>query len=94
MKLSQVALVAATLLCGSPVLAAPLMTQPDLGRSTSPAVQVKVICHENGHCIRPAGRRPVARWVYGDTNFYGPYVGPGYYGNPRYRYNWFPFYYW
>ena len=52
---------------------------------------VKVICDEDGRCYRPPIRRPVARWVYGDNNFYGPYVGPGYYGNPRYRYNWWPF---
>jgi len=52
----------------------------------------KVICDEAGNCYRPDRRRPVARWVYGDKNFYGPYAGPGYYGNPRYRYNWWPWY--
>ena len=52
----------------------------------------KVICDEAGNCYRPHRRRPVARWVYGDTNFYGPYVGPGNYGNPRYRYSWWPWY--
>src|ERR1700754_5360000 len=48
---------------------------------------VKVVCDEQGRCYRPPGRRPVAKWIYSDTNFYGPYTGPGYYGSPRYRYN-------
>ena len=52
----------------------------------------KVICDEGGNCYRPHRRRPVARWVYGDKNFYGPYAGPGNYGNPRYRYSWWPWY--
>lgn len=64
-----------------------------LGTAASPlpVENVKVICHEDGRCYRPPTRRPVARWVYGDNNFVGPYDGPGYYGNPRYRYNWWPF---
>lgn len=57
-----------------------------------PIEQVKVICDESGRCYRPPGRRPVARWVYGDNNFVGPYSGPGYYGSPPYRYRWWPFY--
>ena len=52
----------------------------------------KVICDEVGNCYRPHVRRPVATWVYGEKNFYGPYVGPGNYGNPRYRYSWWPWY--
>jgi hypothetical protein len=52
----------------------------------------KVVCAEDGHCYRPPRRRPVATWVYGDNNFVGPYDGPGYYGSPRYRYRWWPFY--
>lgn len=53
---------------------------------------VKVICDESGHCYRPQARRPVARWVYGDNNFIGPYSGPGYYGSPAHRYRWLPFF--
>ncbi len=74
--------------------AGPLPTQ----RSTLPAElvlqEVKVICGERGHCQRPPTRKPVARWVYGDGNFYGPYDGPGYYGNPRLRYRVFPYFWW
>ena len=62
-----------------------------LGNATlSQIVEVKIICEEDGYCIK-RGRKPVARWVYGEGAFYGPYDGPRYYGNPRYRYNWWPF---
>ena len=68
------------------------MPLANLGVAAPPvAEQVKVICHEDGRCYRPPIRRPVARWVYGDNNFSGPYVGPGFYGSPGYRYNWWPF---
>jgi hypothetical protein len=53
-------------------------------------VNVRIICGEDGRCYQ-RGRRPVARWVYGDGNFSGPYTGPGYYGNPRYRWSWWPY---
>ena len=71
--------------------AAPLMSQKPFP-STTLVQDVKVICSEDGHCYRPPVRRPVARWVYGDGNFSGPYAGPGYYGSPRYRYVWWPFF--
>ncbi len=54
------------------------------------AVNVKIICEENGLCYQ-RGRTPVARWVYGEKNFYGPYAGPGYYGSPAYRWRWWLF---
>ncbi len=82
---------AAGLLIATHAHAAPLLghSQPAL----DPLIQTaKVICDEAGNCYRPHRRRPVARWVYGDTNFNGPYAGPGNYGNPRYRYNWWPWY--
>jgi len=60
------------------------IARPDL------AVNVKIICEEDGHCYQ-RGRRPVAHWVYGEGNFSGPYVGPGYYGSPAYRWRWWPF---
>ena len=53
-------------------------------------VNVKIICEEDGHCYQ-RGRRPVARWVYGEKNFSGPYTGPGYYGWPNYRWRWWLF---
>jgi hypothetical protein len=71
-----------------PVLDANLATRSVLLQN------VKIICEENGQCYRPAGRRPVARWIYGDGSFYGPgpYVGPGNYGPPnshtRWWWNW------
>ena len=82
---------AASFLIASNASAAPLLShmQPAPGSLITAA---KVICDEAGNCYRPDRRRPVARWVYGDKNFYGPYAGPGYYGNPRYRYNWWPWY--
>lgn len=54
-------------------------------------VEVKIICSDSGQCIRPPRRRPVARWVYGDGAFVGPYTGPGYYGPPGSHWRWFPF---
>ena len=71
--------------------ALPLMSHLSSVAPPSLAENVKVVCFEDGRCYRPPIRKPVARWVYGDNNFYGPYAGPGYYGNPRYRYNWWPF---
>lgn len=53
-------------------------------------IHVKIVCHEDGRCFRQ-GRRPTARWVYGEGNFSGPYKGPGYYGSPAYRSRWWPF---
>jgi len=57
---------------------------------TFSVTEVKIICEADGNCFK-RGRKPIARWVYGEGAFYGPYVGPGNYGNPRYRYNWWPF---
>src|SRR5262249_7883079 len=54
--------------------------------------KVKLVCDEAGFCYRPPLRRPEAHWVYGDNNFRSTYVGPGYYGSPRHRYRWWPFY--
>ena len=53
-------------------------------------VEVKIICQEDGFCYQK-GRRPVARWVYGEKNFSGPYVGPGSYGWPNWRSRWWLF---
>ena len=53
-------------------------------------VDVKIVCEENGRCYQ-RGRTPVARWVYGEKNFSGPYVGHGYYGSPAYRWRWWLF---
>jgi hypothetical protein len=55
---------------------------------TPVAEQVRIVCDEAGVCYRPASRRPVARWIYGDGAFSGPYDGPRYYGDPARRYRW------
>ena len=52
--------------------------------------EVKIICLEDGRCYQ-RGRPPVARWVYGEKNFSGPYTGPGYYGWPNNRWRWWWF---
>jgi hypothetical protein len=49
---------------------------------------VRIVCEESGLCYRLPGNRPVARWIYGDGAFYGPYDGPRYYGRPGHRYGW------
>lgn len=73
--------------------AAPLLAQQTPAAS-NPIVMAKVICDQDGQCQRPPKRRPVARWVYGDGNFYGPYTSPGYYGNPRLKYRVFGYFWW
>ena len=81
--------VVAGLLIATNADAAPLLSHSQPAPD-SLITAAKVICDEAGNCYRPNVRRPVARWVYGDKNFYGPYDGPGNYGNPRYRYSWWP----
>jgi len=90
-KLAFAAVVGFGFLSFSAAEALPLLSPKSLVSPPSVIENVKVICDEAGLCYRPPKRRPVARWVYGDRNFYGPYTGPGYYGDPRYRYNWWPF---
>lgn len=55
--------------------------------------QVKIVCEPYGYCYRPRGRRPVARWIYGEGAFSGPgpFVGPGNYGWPGSHTIWWPF---
>ena len=60
------------------------LTPPDV------IIDVKIICEESGFCYQK-GRRPVARWVYGEKNFSGPYTGPGNYGWPNWRSRWWLF---
>ena len=80
-------LVLATAFLASSAAAMPVV---GLGQaSVSQIIEVKIICEETGFCFK-RGRKPVARWVYGESAFYGPYVGPGTYGNPRYRHSWWP----
>jgi hypothetical protein len=74
--------------------AAPLMPQQALAAAASAVDNVRIVCQEDGVCHRLLRRKPVARWVYGDGNFYGPYQGPGYYGDPRLRYRVFPYFWW
>ena len=83
-----------SMLAAGAASAAPLPAQSPMPDATPMLERVKVVCNEAGRCYRPPARKPVARWVYGDGNFYGPYDGPGYYGNPRLRYRVFPYFWW
>ena len=84
---------AAAVLLATTARAAPLLNQGNLSASVSLAENVRIVCEEDGRCYRSRGRRPVARWVYGDDAFHGPgpYVGPGNYGNPATHYGWWFF---
>jgi hypothetical protein len=63
--------------------------QPNLTTAgPAPLQNVRIVCEESGQCYRLRGNRPVARWIYGDGAFYGPYDGPRYYGHPGRRYGW------
>ncbi|WP_298281525.1 hypothetical protein [uncultured Bradyrhizobium sp.] len=84
--------IASALLMTSRAEALPASSQLRLAPAASMVTEAKVVCRESGHCYRPAVRRPVAKWVYGDNNFSGPYTGPGNYGSPAYRYRWWPFF--
>lgn len=63
--------------------------QANLAAPRSAMVEnARIVCEESGQCYRLPGNRPVARWIYGDGAFYGPYDGPRYYGRPGRRYGW------
>ena len=51
--------------------AMPALNQANAIARPDVAVNVKVICEQDGHCYQ-RGRRPVARWVYGEGAFHGP----------------------
>ncbi len=68
--------------------AAPLSNQTNSMMRPSIAENVRIVCHADGYCYRLPGRPKVARWIYGDHAFYGPYVGPGYYGRPGSHSGW------
>ena len=70
---------------------APLLNQASPIAKASVAENVKIVCEADGFCYRPPGRPKVARWVYGDDAFYGPYVGPRYYGRPGWHSGWWWF---
>ena len=55
--------------------------------------QARIVCEQDGHCYRPPGRRPLARWIYGEGAFSGPgpFTGPGNYGWPGSHSIWWPF---
>jgi len=90
-KLALISVIGFGLLAPAAADALPLLGPKPLAAPATMIENVKVICDEEGRCYRAPKRRPVARWVYGDNNFYGPYAGPGAYGDPRYRYRWYPF---
>ena len=66
----------------------PLLNQASSMARPTLAANARIVCEESGVCYRLPGRRPVARWIYGDGAFYGPYDGPRYYGSPGRRYGW------
>jgi hypothetical protein len=72
--------------------AMPLIQASPLVSADNNVVNVKIICEQNGYCYQQ-GRRPVARWVYGEDAFYGPgpYYGPGNYGWPGKHWAWWAF---
>jgi hypothetical protein len=82
-------LVIALALSVSGASAIPLTPRSAIGDADD-VVSVKIICLEDGRCYQK-GRPPVARWVYGEKNFSGPYAGPGYYGWPNNRWRWWWF---
>ena len=66
----------------------PLLNQASsMARPAALTENVRVICEENGFCYH-VGRRPVARWIYGNGAFHGPYDGPRNYGAPGRHYKW------
>jgi hypothetical protein len=71
----------------TPAFSMPLLNQATMPRPAL-AENVRIVCEESGQCYRLPGRRPVARWIYGDGAFYGPYDGPRYYGWPGRHYGW------
>jgi hypothetical protein len=87
MKRLALAAVAMGLLSTS-AFSTPLLNQAGSVARPTLAADVKIVCEVDGVCYRPPGRHPVARWIYGDSAFYGPYDGPRYYGDPARRYKW------
>jgi hypothetical protein len=79
-------------LVASSATAMPMISRTSIAPDTILS-EVKIICAQDGHCYR-RGRRPVVRWIYGDSTFYGPgpYVGPGNYGDPARHWTWWPFF--
>lgn len=83
---------AACVVCYAPhVMAAPLAQSL---QSPTMIEEIKIVCHPDGMCEQMPARRPVARWIYGNGNFYGPYDGPRNYGNPRLHYGILPYWWW
>jgi|SRR3979490_1815191 hypothetical protein len=80
---------AAVAILSTTALAMPLSHQANLAADHPALVEnARIVCEESGLCYRLPTRRPVARWIYGDGAFYGPYDGPRYYGRPGHRYAW------
>jgi hypothetical protein len=70
--------------------AAPVFSHANTIARSEMVTDVKIICGQEGYCFH-RGRRPVARWVYGDGNFDTSYTGPGNYGRPGHHWVWSPF---
>jgi hypothetical protein len=76
---------------GSTASAMPLVQSSAMLRVDN-ILNVKIVCEQDGYCHQ-VGRRPVARWVYGEGAFSGPgsYNGPGNYGHPGRHWAWWAF---
>ena len=87
--MKRLALSAAAVLFSTAAFSMSVPHQVNLASGLSTGIEnVRIVCEESGHCYRPPGHRPVARWIYGDGAFYGPYDGPRYYGRPGQHYGW------
>ena len=60
--------IAAVVFCASGASAMPVLSQTNSIARPEIAIEVKIICEQDGYCHQ-RGRRPVARWVYGEGNF-------------------------
>jgi hypothetical protein len=89
--LKIVTILAATVVLGmGSASAMPLIGQIKSMLRSEIVVDAKIICEQDGYCFN-RGRRPVARWVYGQGNFDDHYSGPGNYGRPGHHWIWWPF---
>jgi hypothetical protein len=87
MKRLALAAVAIVMFSGT-AFAMPILNPANSMAPLTSAENARIVCEESGLCYRLPTRRPVARWIYGDGAFYGPYDGPRYYGSPGRRYGW------
>jgi len=85
---SVVLAAAVTSMLSTTAFSMPLLNQASSIAAIALVRNARIVCEQSGQCYRPPVRRPVARWIYGDGAFYGPYDGPHYYGAPGRHYRW------